>query len=153
MISDFFYQVSTVAVHIIKIQKMLSIRDGLSWGVVLVGPRMCGVNHFLVRRSKNHLLLCLCQTLKSTPPFLSTTTVLSYFWCPGRMPAINEGLLSLCQVSVNAMTSNWYSRSLRSISSYSELPCSEQMFVCKSENLSFLPELMFLFSLWNSWFK
>ena len=33
-------------------KKMLSIRDGLSWEVILVGSRMCGLNQFLVRRSK-----------------------------------------------------------------------------------------------------
>ena len=74
-------------------------------------------------------------------------------WYPGRIPALSKGLLWVCQVSVSVIMSNWYSKSLGSILSLAKLPCSEHMFVFKSENLSFLPEFVFLFSLWNSWFK
>ena len=44
MVTDFFKEVSTSAAPIIKVDKKLSMRDACSFSVILVGPKICGVN-------------------------------------------------------------------------------------------------------------
>ena len=40
----------------LKSIKKLSMRDACSFSVILVGPRICGVNHFVVRKSRNSVI-------------------------------------------------------------------------------------------------
>ena len=40
----------------LKSIKKLSMRDACSFSVILVGPRICGVNHFAVRKSRNSVI-------------------------------------------------------------------------------------------------
>ena len=53
MVTDFFKEVSTSAGQSLKSIKKLSMRDACSFSVILVGPRICGVNPFAVRKSRN----------------------------------------------------------------------------------------------------
>ena len=53
MVSYFSYYISTCTVHITKVDKILSTREGLLCSKNLVGPRICGVNQLLVSTSRN----------------------------------------------------------------------------------------------------
>ena len=47
-----------------KFRKMLSIRNSLSWEVIVVGPSKFGVNHCLFTRSRNSLTSVLVSYFK-----------------------------------------------------------------------------------------
>ena len=53
MVSYFYYYICTFAVHILKLTKILSTREGLLCSTNLVGPSICGVNQLLVSMSRN----------------------------------------------------------------------------------------------------
>ena len=52
MVTDFFKEVSASAVQASSSIKKLSMTDACSFSVIIVGPRICGVNHFPAKKIK-----------------------------------------------------------------------------------------------------
>ena len=65
---------------LLKFRKVLSIRDNLSWEVILAGPWKFDVNHCLVRGSRNSLTLVLVSYFKRyrLKPTVDITFLLSF---------------------------------------------------------------------------
>ena len=61
----------------LKSIKKLPIRDACSFSAILVGPRIYGVNHFAVRRSRNPVISLFLSNLSK---FRLTSPVLSFFF-------------------------------------------------------------------------